>query len=214
MWMCLLLFVSFFVIAAAVWWFVQQSSFVRSVFQGMMNMHQSIVSSYVDKHRERFGVAPVGLVKVWFYLRAWGWLGMALATLIKRNATSLLHDLRMKIEYPRLRETPEGFAIDYVFERNVYTILIQHNRFHHAVLVKAVATYNRYNPDDTMDTVDVTARIRALLGPGENWHHQPLTPQMLGYESLLLSRLDREEFEVVDGVYGSGERLPALRDVR
>jgi len=82
---------------------------------------------------------------------------------------------------------PYYHRIDYRYNNKLYTMLVP----------SRVLRSNIVQVTDQND-VDVTPRIRELLGPRENWHGDYLTPYLLGYGKLKFEFLQGSDKVFVD----------------
>jgi len=165
--------------------------------------YASIIESYADEYKmEHDGKEPTWdkypyfcFASVWYI-----WIRM----------TGYLHEcIRERYRDKTLRDSVtqvDEHTIEVVYEwkKHHYVVQVVIDKMQMREFVSAVATL----PDGS--TLDVTKKVKELLGPLEDWHSISYTPRKLGWTKLILTRFDSVQLSDVATVVHADEPLLKL----
>jgi len=163
----------------------------------------SIIESYADEYKmehanqeaQWYHYPYFCIASVWYIsMRMTGYMNECIK---QRYRDTTLRDIVTQVD-------DQTIEVLYEWKKQSYVVRVDIEK----MLMKELTSAEAILEDGTV--VDVTKRIKELLGPLEDWHHLVYTPQMFGWKKLTLNKFDSDELEYVSIEYVGDDKMPRL----
>lgn len=149
-----------------------------------------ILDGYVeDYQREHKDKQPSKLLYIKFMFLTWLFMCQQAIQVIQHLIQEHVRDKRLVDAVVRVSN--KLIDISYEYRHTMYTIRADVSTFYNKRFVKA----NTIDKDG--QDVDVSDKVRAYLGPLEDWHKRMYTCKDLGFNSLVIFKMDTDTCESI-----------------
>ena len=163
----------------------------------------SIIESYADEYKmEHAGEEAQWFHYPYFCVASVRYISMRMTgyfneCIKERYRDTTLRDIVTQID-------DQTIEVLYEWKKQPYTFRVDIDK----MLMKEMTSAEAMLEDGSV--VDVTKRVKELLGPLEDWHHLVYTPQMFGWKRLKVNKFDSDELEHVTIEYVGDDKMPGL----